>query len=270
MPRHLTAALALLVAAPVLAQITPAEQTALDRAKARGEMLYWYDQAAWHGTDDMFAKARDVTEIAGGWIVDGPADAAELIFYSRDADPKPLYWARFKDGKLAESRRLSETDAAMLTPQRRRMIVALASARAALIGSGAPRCAEKPFNSVVLPPAGPDGPVPVYFLTPQTGNGMLPLGGHYLFEVDTAGKAGPMRRFTKSCIALPATDERAPKGSSTAAMFVTHLLDPVPTEIHFFSAMTARKPIYVGIGKKIWVLAPDMRSATASLVKAAK
>ena len=267
MPKALIAALALLAAAPAAAQISTADQAALDRARTRGELIYWYDQAAWHGTDDMFAKAPEVTKTAGGWIVDGPADAAELIFYSRGADPKPLYWARFKDGKLAESRKLGDGDTAMLTAQRRRMIAALASARAALIESPAQRCADKPFNTVVLPPATPDGPVPVYFLTPQTENGVLPLGGHYLFEVDAAGKAGPMRRFSKSCLALPAT-AKAPERGSPVAMFITHLLDPVPTEIHFFSAMAARKPIYVGISEKIWVVAPDPRSATARLVKA--
>ncbi|WP_447727145.1 hypothetical protein [Sphingomonas koreensis] len=264
---RLTATIALLAAAPALAQITPADQTTLDRARTRGEMIYWYDQAAWHGTDDMMAKAREVTETAGGWIVDGPANAAELIFYSRGADPKPLYWVRFQDGRLVESRKLGDADAAMMTPQRRRMIAAVATARDALIEAKARGCAAKPFNTVVLPPATPDGPVSVYFLTPQTETGVLPLGGHYLFEVDAAGKAGPMRRFTNSCIALP-TNAESPDGKSPAALFITHLLDPVPTEIHFFSTMAARKPLYVGIGKNIWAVAPAARGPTARLVKA--
>lgn len=267
MPGYLTIALALLAAAPALAQITPAEQAALDHAQTRGELLYWYDQAAWHGTDDMLAKARDVAGSIGGWIVDGPADATELIFYNRDADPKPLYWARFKDGKLAESRKLGDADAAMLTPQRRRMIAAVATARAALIEAKAQMCVDKPFNTVTLPPATPDGPIAVYFLTPQVEHGTLPFGGHYLFEVDVTGKAGPMRRFTKGCIALPTTDENVSKDGKTAALFITHLLDPVPTEIHFFSAMAVRKPIYVGIDKKVWMIAPETRNPAAKLVK---
>lgn len=267
MPRYLTAAIALFVAAPALAQITPADQATLDRARTRGELIYWYDQAAWHGSDDMMAKAREVSRTAGGWIVDGPANAAELIFYSRDADPKPLYWARFKDGKLAESRKLGEADTAMLTPQRRRMIAAVATAHNALIEAKVKLCVDKPFNTVVLPPATPDGPVPVYFLTPQTEMKAVPLGAHYLFEVDAAGKAGPMRRFTNSCIALP-TDFKSPDGKSAVALFITHLLDPVPTEIHFFTAMVVRKPIYVGINKQVWAVTPAASGPTARLVKA--
>lgn len=267
MPRYLTATIALFAAAPALAQIAAADQAVLDRARTRGELIYWYDQAAWHGSDDMMAKAREVSRTAGGWIVDGPANAAELIFYSRDADPKPLYWARFKDGKLAESRKLGDADAAMMTPQRRRMIAALASARDALIAAKAQLCVDKPFNTVVLPPTTPDGPIPVYFLTPQTEMKVLPFGGHYLFEVDAAGKAGTMRRFTKSCIALP-TDAASPDGKSPAALIITHLLDPVPTEIHFFSAMAARKPIYVGIKDRMWAVTPAASGPTARLIKA--
>lgn len=208
-----------------------------------------------------------MAETIGGWIVDGPADATELIFYSRDAEPKPLYWVRFKNGKVAENRKLGDADAAMLTPQRRRMITAVASARAAMIEAKPQMCVGKPFNTVTLPPVTPDGPVSVYFLTPQTEHGILPFGGHYLFEVDATGKAGPMRRFTNSCIAIPTEDKNASKDGSTAALFITHLLGPVPTEIHFFSAMAARKPIYVGIGKKVWAVVPDARGATARVVK---
>jgi len=270
MPKALIVALALIAAPPALAQIAPPEQAAIDHARARGELIYWYDQAAWHGTDDMLASAKDLAPSIGGWIVDGPANAAELIFYSRGPDPRPLYWARFAGGKLAESRKLGEADGAMLTPQRRRMIAALGSARKALVEAKVSRCADKPFNTVVLPPATPDGPVPVYFLTPQTEHGVLPLGGHYLFEVDAAGQAGPVRRFTNSCIALPTTDDKAPDGGRTAALFITHLLDPVPTEIHFFSTMAARKPIYVGIGEKVWAIAPNARGASASLAKTGK
>lgn len=58
MPGYLTATIALFAATPALAQITSGDQAALDRARTRGELIYWYDQAAWHGTDDMLAKAR--------------------------------------------------------------------------------------------------------------------------------------------------------------------------------------------------------------------
>ncbi len=260
----LPAAIALFAAIPAPAQIAAGEQAAIDVAMARGNLLYWYDQAAWHGTNDMKAKAPEVMQTSGGWIVDGPADAPELIFYDRDtANPKPLYSATFRNGKLTTRRKLSAGDTAMLTPQRRRMIAALAAARTALLKSDAARCADRPFNSVVLPPETADGPVAVYFLTPQTDNATIPMGGHYRFEVGADGMVGPMRCFTKTCIAISINP---PKGTP-AALVISHLLDPVPTELHAFSAMAVRKPVFVMAGKRLWSVQPAATGPSVRLVK---
>jgi hypothetical protein len=77
----------------------------------------------------------------------------------------------------------------------------------------------------------------------------VPVGGHYRVEVGPDGKAREMRPFTHSCIDMPAAGakpEGQPPGSSTAAGLVTHLLDPVPTEIHVFSSLAAHLPLFVG------------------------
>jgi len=82
----------------------------------------------------------------------------------------------------------------------------------------------------------------VYVLTPQTDNDTLPFGGHYLIEVSADGKASALRPFTKSCVSLPLHDKGP---DATVALTITHLLDPVPTEIHVFSSLSAHMPIFI-------------------------
>ena len=103
------------------------------------------------------------------------------------------------------------------------------------------RCDDAPFNVAAIPPASPEAPIDVYLLTPQVAKGAFPYGGHYRLSVGADGKVAGERAFTKSCITM-ATDDR-----QAAAMVVSHLLDPVPTEIHVFTALTAGLPVYVAV-----------------------
>jgi len=41
--------------------------------------------------------------------------------------------------------------------------------------------------------------------------------------------------------------QKIPEGAKPAGMFITHLLDPVPTEIHVFTAFGSGLPLYVGV-----------------------
>ena len=61
------------------------EAARLARARARGALLYAYDRAAWHGTDDLRTKLPDFAQRVGGYIVDGPAAAAQLTFFDKGA-----------------------------------------------------------------------------------------------------------------------------------------------------------------------------------------
>jgi hypothetical protein len=233
---------ALLSALPALAQISDADGAAIRQAVERGRLIYAYDQAAWHGTDDMLTKLKDPGQV-GGWIVRGTADAPELTFFDRDTvEPHAVYVAQFRGTTLATSRVVSTSEDRSIDPSGRRMIDALATARKAIPASGIGSCVEKPFNSVVLPPTDPASPALVYFLTPQVDAATVPLGGHYLFEVGPDGSTGAPRRFSKACLPM-APPQR--EGTKPAAMVVSHLLDPTPTEIHVFTALTTRQPVYV-------------------------
>jgi hypothetical protein len=231
------------------AAVSPAEEAQLREAARRGALLYAYDQAAWHGTDDMVARLPDYRNRVGGWIVDGPAEAPELVFFDQ-AGERPVYVARFRDGKLVSGEVVGDGE---LGEPRRRLVAARTAALDALARSGSKGCSQASMNSVVLPPAGPGEPTLVYVLTPQRTMDAFPFGGHYLIPVDATGRAGPIRRFTKTCIELGLKPDAS--GSKPAALVISHLLDPVPTEIHVFSSLAARLPVIVAtLDKRVWVV----------------
>lgn len=271
MLRYLFALALLLIAPAALAQpqVTADEARAIQLAVNRGTLLYYYDQAAWHGTDDMLTKIGGRQGEIGGWIVDGPADASELIFYDKNtADPHAIYIARFDGVKLVSGRVLGPSDDRTISAGRQRMIAALAAAREGLVRDKAEMCVARNFNSVVLPPETPGDATLVYFLTPQTDNDILPFGKHYSFAVSADGKAGKMRRFTNICIALPT---RPKDGGEMAALTISHLLDPTPTEIHVFSMLAIGKPIFVITGKgRVWAVEASDGKARITLLDPAK
>ena len=243
--------------APGPVAMSPADAALADRAVSRGWLMYAYDQAAWHGTDDMAAKMPDFASKAEGWIVDGPANATHLIFYSKDSDnPKAVYVADFRDLKLISSKVLGPSDDATLTPAQLGLIKARRRAKTALFDAKVGFCAKAAPNSIVLPPERPGGPYLVYFMTPQTSNATVPIGGHFLFEVAADGTVSSPRPFSKSCLELPVRKT----GETDADMaFVTSLLDPVPTEIHVFTMISMHLPLVVATtqNKLLWSLDID-------------
>lgn len=240
-------ALAVLLAAPAAAQDARAaatEQAAIAQAAARGALIYAYDQAAWHGTDDMRAKVPDAASKVAGYLADGPADAPRLIFFDRQPTPHAYYVAQFRRGRLVSGRVLGPADDTALAPEALRRLRALAVATATMRQSGLRACGGGPFNSVVLP-ADAAGTVRVYFLTPQTDNDHLPFGGHYVVEVAADDTASAPRAFSRSCLSLPTHPPAGPNGATAVGVSVSHLLDPVPTEIHVFASLAMGKPVFV-------------------------
>jgi hypothetical protein len=104
------------------------------------------------------------------------------------------------------------------------------------------RCKEQPFNTVVLPPDRAGAPTLVYFLTPQSDSKAVPMGGHYRVEVAADGSAAKPKSLTETCLEMPFADS---KGVRPAALTIGDPLDPVPTEVHVFSALVAGLPIRV-------------------------
>lgn len=230
------------------------ETDALKHAADRGRLLYAYDQAAWVTTDEMFKVLRD-PHAAGvaGYIVEPASDGVvHVIYYRLDGlVPHAVFTAEVRGRSITASRALKAGDDDNLSSLANRLIKARAAAIAEAAKQRMGRCANAPFNTVALPPETPEGPIPVYLLTPQTEDNLFPFGGHYEFDIAPNGYVAASRPFTKSCIKLPKRDIAT--NAEPAGVLITHLLDPTPTEIHVYLSLWMEEPVYVSTGeKRLW------------------
>jgi hypothetical protein len=268
-------ALSTVLASPVYGQtITPTEEAAIQTAVSRGQLLYAYDQAAWHGTDAMLAdaKTRGLTDTLptriGGWIVRGTANDPVVIFFDKSANnPHAVFTAQLTDGgrKVQSSHFFAAGEDATIDAETQLLIqarqVAIASANKAAL----PRCSKGQFNTVVLPPDRPGSPVLVYILSPQDEMDEIPFGGNYRVEVSGGEITGPIHAFTKSCVVLQTSDTE----NKTVGLYVTQLVDPLPTEIGVFTMFAANLPLYVMVpDQRVWAIEPVNGQARIRLVPA--
>jgi hypothetical protein len=242
------------------------ELAAAHEAQERGAQMFGYDQAAWHATDrfqaDLKAVGKTVSdpELAlAGYIVE-PADAGRLLvsFYAGQGadtrararyffDPRKGLEGGVEGGVLAV-----DADAAM-SPLALRMIAArrIALDQAAKPGHGL--CSTSLPNSLILPP-GSDGKISVYVLTSTSDHDVYPAGGHYRFDIAADGSLAAERGFMKSCFPI---DLRKIQDKKPAAMVLSHLLHPQPTEIHAFVSrnIPVRLMILTTSNRLIWSVA---------------
>lgn len=249
----------LLGAVPVSAQdagtgsaMASTDQMRLDATGAIGRLIFDYDRAAWVATDAMMA-AIPAAELpkTGGWVVLPRADGALVVtFYEgTQGQGRGYFDAVVKDGDVIEQKVVAISDRRPLSQVQQRMADAW---KVAMMRSGHQPCAQARFNSVVLPPATDEAPVTVYLLTPQVQRGVYPFGGHYRVDVDKDGKIVVDRAFTRSCLAMESGGDRSD------FMVVTHLLDPMPTEMHVFLSIWIRKPIMVStMDGRNWAVVGD-------------
>ena len=244
---------AVAVAAPSLAQ-TAEERARLDWVGQRGRMLYDLDRAAWVGTDDMLERIRDARSIGlRGYIVERDGEALSVIFFGgADAAPVAFYRGRVVDGRVVDRDVFPAGARPALTPAQRR----LAAVRAMAPLMDRRSCNEGALNTAVIPPESPDGPIDLYLLTPQVRTGEFSFGGHSRFTIAADGSVVSSRDFARSCLVFGG--ERSPRPERTEAMMVTHLLDPIPTEIHVFTSLSARLPVFVGTAdQRVWAVEGD-------------
>lgn len=240
-----------LLAAPAGAQRT-IPTADLATVSARGAAIYAYDQAAWHTSDTMVAKhlPESAMRAIRGWVVEPRGDTLTVTYFGEeDGKPYAIYIADFADGAVSNERvpDAGSTDRA-LTPLGLRFAAArVAATRAA---AALPRCSQRNYNSVVLPPEA-DGTIPVYLLTPQVENDQYPMGGHHEIDIAADGTVAGLRDFTKSCLTIGAPGTNP--GDKPVGLYLTHLLDPHPTEIHVFTSLAAHYPIFVGTSdQQVW------------------
>jgi hypothetical protein len=70
------------------------------------------------------------------------------------------------------------------------------------------------------------------------------LDGHFRVVIGPDGKPVNTRPYSRSCLNM--TPPKLPGGAKPVGLFVTHLLDPVSTELHVFTSYAAGLPLFVG------------------------
>jgi hypothetical protein len=229
-----------------------ADDQATAFAATRGRLIFELDRAAWVATDDMMVRVPQWRK-AGmkGYVVEQAGDGFTVTFYGGSGEaPVAFYSARVADRVVASREVYPAAGRPPLSsPQKRLVAIRAAAQREA---AGKPICAKAPFNITVIPPAAPDAASDIYLMTPQQKTNEFPFGGHYRATVGPDGRITGSRAFTKSCMTMP-------QPNKAAAMVVSHLLDPVPTEIHVFTSLSAGLPVYVAIPepKRVFAVAGD-------------
>jgi len=240
--------LIVMLAPPVAAQ-TPEERQRLDWMMARGLLLFEIDRTAWVTTDDLreHLSAAD-QRLIRGWTVERDGNAFVVTYFMLGEEDLhlALYRARVENRRVVSRETFRSGSRPELTPLQRR----LADARGVVAGLGQRPCSNAPFNTAIIPPATPDGPLDVYALTAQTDSNIFPFGGHFRATVSPAGEILSQRSFMRSCFNAPRPPRRG--GARPVGLFITHLLDPVPTEIHVFMSTWMGFPVFVGTGERVW------------------
>lgn len=243
MPRLLVLLAVALISTLAVAQDEPLaalppleEEAALRSAEEVGALLYRHDRAAARATDSLakvrgFKRRKDLI----GWITEARGDEVVVTFLGRDKVGSLMAYYRVRvDGSGAV---VGKPSVLKVPEPLTEFEAAAAQARSTALASTFQSCA-KTYNTVVMPEeSDPDAWV-VYLLPGTTKRNIVPIGGSYRFDVNNRTGVANVQPYTKTCIQL----ENDPK---SAGLMVTHLLDPVPTDIHVFWSIWAQKPLYV-------------------------
>jgi hypothetical protein len=229
------------------------ERTRLAAAMERGRLLFELAAAAQMTTRDMLERLPDPAAAGvAGWVAERDGNALDVVYYADGAEgPEVVYRGRIVGGRIASSELFAAGQRPPLSATQRRM----AAARAAVAGLEREPCAaDAPFNVFVVPPPSADAAIDVYKLTPQTQRGRFPIGGHYRATVAPDGTVASSRAFTNRCLDLEAGAAAA--GTQPAPVAVTHLLDPLPTEIHVMLSLWSGRPLLVATGNpdRLWTI----------------
>jgi hypothetical protein len=233
------------------ASTAPSNEQRIAESASLGQTLYAFDRAAWISSDALTATIpKDQLGSVGGYVVEA-SDARTLrVTYYRGsaAAAQAFFVADVRGGKVVRKELLA-TPVALSADQ-----AVLARARDVAAERARERsyqpCTQSPFNTVVVP-SRKGGPVAVYLLSAQQEAGTYPMGGHYRVIVAPDGTVLASRPYSVSCLNL--TVPKLPAGAKPVGFMVSHLLDPVPTEIHVFASYNLRMPVFVGTpDKRVW------------------
>jgi hypothetical protein len=236
--------------------LSRAELGALDAALQRGRLLGLIDRSGRFATQDMLSRISDPNAAGiAGWIAEPEGNGVAVTFYA-DGDPGPVivYRVTILGGRIvSRDVHIAAAGRPPLNPIQARM----AAARAATGRTENRPCAGEDFNVFVVPPATADGTIDVYQISPQTRRGFYFLGGHFKTSIAPDGSVAATRSFTNACLDTAVAEPAA--GARPAPIAVTHLLDPLPQEIHVFLSIWTGHPLVVVAGdpQRMFAVTPD-------------
>lgn len=232
------------------------EIAALEASVQRGRLLGLIAASGRFATQDMLSRVSD-PNAAGitGWIAEPEGNGVTVTFYAdTDGGPTAVYRVSILGGRIV-SRGVHITPSARppLNPIQARM----AAARAATGRLDHRPCAGEDFNVFVVQPTTADGPIDVYQISPQTRRGFYFLGGHFKTSVAADGSIVGTRGFTNACLETAVAEPAA--GARPEPIAVTHLLDPLPQEIHVFLSIWTSHPLVVVAGdpQRLFQVTPE-------------
>ena len=218
------------------------EAAAIQSAETKGLTIYQHDHAAAVASDAaMQVPAFKVDKRVQGWLTE--EQQGQIVVTFIDQSPSALYRVIVSKDGVAGAVTALESPAQLTAYES-----AAATARATALAAKFEPCSER-YNPVMLHSADASAETWVVYLLPGTAkNNTVPIGGTY--RIETIGTTvASQRGFTRTCIALQ-TDPRA------ADVFISHLLDPTPTEAHVYWSLWVKKPMYVATSANgtIWVV----------------
>jgi len=221
----------------------------------RGRLLGLIDRSGRFATQDMLSRISDPGAAGiSGWIAEPEGNGVTVTFYAdSDTGPVTVYRVSILGGRIASRAVHISGTRPPLNPIQARM----AAARAATGRLENRPCAGEDFNVFVVPPATADGAVDVYQISPQTRRGFYFLGGHFKTSVAADGSVIGTRPYANACLDTAVADPVA--GARPAPIAITHLLDPLPQEIHVFLSIWTGHPLVVVAGdpQRLFQVAPD-------------
>lgn len=226
--------------------LTEEQNHALERAVARGQQLAVLARAGGVAAQDMLSRVSD-PDGAGiaGWVAEPEGNTMKVTFYAHGAEgaPAAAVYRVSVLGARAVSREV------FLTPAERPALTGvaarMAAARDATDALPNQACGDQ-FNVLVVPPVSATAPIDVYQLTPQADRAKAPLGGHFRSTVAADGTVSDTHGFGGACADL--TLPEVPAGQAPPPVALTDTADPLPTELHVFTAITTGRPLIVTAG----------------------
>lgn len=206
----------------------------------RGHALYAYDQAAWHGTDAIFALHPDTNGLAryickrtpSGWVVsfmkwNEKHDRLFVVYEASESSQPSTFAARQYSPPMDATDDMDGME------------------RALELAAGDFVAQNRPYNTAILP--APGGNLYVYIYPGQTKDTIWPLGGDVRYTISPDGKQIIEKRQLHKTI----LDMEFKPESHTVAGVHSHILSDVPEDTDVLYVLTRRPslPEFIGTPK---------------------